>query len=102
MSGERVVVVKKQKLPLTFGKRGAEAARSSLAELNQSQPVPNRTAEHWRSSCTAVVRYVLMFEPFRSLETPGGAAYEKGFANPLSICMHTFLLMNLSMSLGLE
>jgi len=35
MSGERVVVVKKQKLPLTFGKRGAEAARSSLAELNQ-------------------------------------------------------------------
>jgi hypothetical protein len=41
MSGERVVVVKKQELPLTFGKRGAEAARSSLAELNQSQPVPN-------------------------------------------------------------
>jgi hypothetical protein len=36
MSGERVVVVKKQKLPLTFGKRGAEAARSSLAELNQA------------------------------------------------------------------
>jgi hypothetical protein len=30
-----VVVVKKQELPLTFGKRGAEAARSSLAELNQ-------------------------------------------------------------------
>jgi|HubBroStandDraft_5_1064220.scaffolds.fasta_scaffold1815264_1 hypothetical protein len=35
MSGETVVVVKKQELPLTFGKRGAEAARSSLAELNQ-------------------------------------------------------------------
>ena len=35
MSGERVVVVKKQELSLTFGKRGAEAARSSLAELNQ-------------------------------------------------------------------
>jgi hypothetical protein len=41
MSGETVVVVKKQELPLTFGKRGAEAARSSLAELNQSQLVPN-------------------------------------------------------------
>lgn len=40
MSGERVVVVKKQEASWTFGKRGAEAARSSLAELNQSQPVP--------------------------------------------------------------
>jgi hypothetical protein len=68
MSGERVVVVKKQKLPLTFGKRGAEAARSSLAELNQSQPVPNRTAEHWWSSCTAVVRYV---SNVRAIQKPG-------------------------------
>jgi hypothetical protein len=58
MSGETVVVVKKHELPLTFGKRGAEAARSSLAELNQSQLVPNCKAEHWRSFCTAVVRYV--------------------------------------------
>ena len=77
MSGERVVVVKKQEATLTFGKRGAEAARSSLAELNQSQPVANCTAEHWWSSCAAVACYVLTFEPFRSLETPGGAAYEK-------------------------
>jgi hypothetical protein len=95
MSGERVVVVKKQELPLTFGKRGAEAARSSLAELNQSQPVPNCAAEHWWSSYTAVACCVLTYEPFRSLEAPGGAAYEKGFVNPLSICTHTLLLMNL-------
>jgi hypothetical protein len=79
MSGETVVVVKKQELPLTFGKRGAEAARSSLAELNQKS---TRTELQSRALTVflrrrSALRLLLTFEPFRSLEAPGGGAYEK-------------------------
>src|SRR5271156_4538932 len=102
MSGERVVVVKKQELSLTFGKRGAEAARSSLAELNQKSTCAELHSRAW---VVFLRRRSALRSNVRAIQKPGSAwrrSLRKGFVNPLSICMHTFLLMNLSMSLSLE
>ena len=80
MSGERVVVVKKQELSLTFGKRGAE---SRSKQFSRTEPKSICAELHGRALVVFLRRRivlrsnVLTFEPFRGLEAPGGAAYEK-------------------------
>jgi hypothetical protein len=73
MSGERVVVVKKQELSLTFGKRGAEAARSSLAELHQSRFMPNCNS---RALAVSLRRRSALRSNARAIQKPGGSPRE--------------------------
>jgi hypothetical protein len=74
MSGERVAVVKKQELPLTFGKRGAEAARSSLG---RTEPKSICAESHSRALVVFLRRRSALRSNLRATQKPGRLAHEK-------------------------